>query len=116
MFDALTAAQGKPDSKLRIIFVGTLAPALSGCGHDLVNRGSADGIYVQAIGSGLIKSPHSQNLTIAAKVTTPRKIFGHLWTRSATCLGSGNLPIRNLYAFSLFLVGTHLCDIPNDYI
>ena len=49
MFDALTTAQGKPDSKLRVIFIGTLAPALSGWWHNLIAAGSGDGIYVQAL-------------------------------------------------------------------
>ena len=31
------------------------------------------------LGSGLIKSPHNQNLTMVARTITPRKIFGHLW-------------------------------------
>ncbi len=40
MADALFEAQGKPGSPLRIMFVGTLAPAESGWWHDLVEKGS----------------------------------------------------------------------------
>ena len=49
MFDALRTAQGKPDSPLRLIFIGTLAPAESGWWHDLIENGSRGSIYVQAI-------------------------------------------------------------------
>ena len=37
MFDAAMTAQGKPGSPLRLIIIGTLAPAESGWWHDLVN-------------------------------------------------------------------------------
>lgn len=36
MADAILTAQGKPGSPLRAVFIGTLAPALSGWWHDLV--------------------------------------------------------------------------------
>ena len=38
--DAIETAQGKPDSRLRVIFIGTLAPARGGWWHDLVGDGS----------------------------------------------------------------------------
>ena len=49
MFDALETAQGKPDSDLRVIFIGTLAPATGGWWPELVERGSHRGTYVQSI-------------------------------------------------------------------
>lgn len=51
MWDALTGAQGKPGSPLRIIVIGTLAPAgIPGhWWHDLVERGSHRSTYVQAL-------------------------------------------------------------------
>ena len=42
MYDALVTAQGKPESRLRLIFVGTLAPSTtSGWWHDLIDGGSS---------------------------------------------------------------------------
>ena len=49
MHDALQTAQGKPGSPLRVIYVGTLAPARSGWYHDLVTGGSHGSTYVQLI-------------------------------------------------------------------
>ena len=49
MFDALETAQGKPESELRVIFIGTLAPATGGWWPELVGRGSHRGTYVQSI-------------------------------------------------------------------
>ena len=49
MWDALTGAQGKPGSPLKIIIVGTLAPARSGWWHDLIDRGTHRTTYVQAL-------------------------------------------------------------------
>ena len=49
MADALKTAQGKPDSRLRLIFVGTLAPSTSGWWHDLVDGGSNRSTYVQVL-------------------------------------------------------------------
>lgn len=49
MWDALTTAQGKPGSPLRIILIGTLAPAMAGWWHDLVEDGSRGAVYVQAL-------------------------------------------------------------------
>ena len=49
MFDAMTTAQGKPGSPLRLVIIGTLAPAQSGWWHDLIEDGSHDSTYVQAL-------------------------------------------------------------------
>ena len=52
MWDALTGALGKPGSPMRIIVIGTLAPAATGAGHwywDLVHDGTKGSTYVQAI-------------------------------------------------------------------
>ena len=49
MFDAIATAMSKPDSPLRAIFIGTLAPARGGWWHDLVAGGSHASTYVQAI-------------------------------------------------------------------
>ena len=40
------------------------------------------------LGSRFIKSSHSQKLTVAARVITPRKIFGHLWTHPPVIEGA----------------------------
>lgn len=49
MWDALTGAIGKPESPLRIIAIGTLAPATSGWWHDLIADGSKGSTYVQSL-------------------------------------------------------------------
>lgn len=51
MWAALRTAQGKPQSALKIIMIGTVAPAMSGWWPDLVAGGSnpATGLYVQAL-------------------------------------------------------------------
>ena len=49
MHDAIQTAQGKPGSRLRVIYIGTLAPAPSGWWHDLVGDGSHGSTYVQAL-------------------------------------------------------------------
>ena len=49
LWDAVQTAQGKPGSPLKIIIIGTLAPAMSGWWHDLVEDGSRGSTYVQAL-------------------------------------------------------------------
>ena len=49
MADAIMTAQGKPGSQMKVIFIGTLAPATSGWWHELVNDGSHGSVYVQAL-------------------------------------------------------------------
>lgn len=49
MADAILTAQGKPGSPLRAVFIGTLAPALSGWWHDLVTSEPQPNRYVQAL-------------------------------------------------------------------
>ena len=49
MHDALTTALGKPGSPMRVIYIGTIAPASTGWWPDLVAGGSKDGVYVQKL-------------------------------------------------------------------
>ena len=49
MFDAIITALGKPNSPMRTVFIGTLAPAMSGWWHDLIADGSVDTTYVQSL-------------------------------------------------------------------
>ena len=49
MADAITTALGKPDSPMKVIYIGTLAPATSGWWHDLIADGSHGSTYVQAL-------------------------------------------------------------------
>lgn len=49
MQDALETALGKPNSPLKIVYIGTLAPAEDGWWHDLVKGGSDDSTYVQLL-------------------------------------------------------------------
>ena len=47
--DAVQTAQGKPNSNLRLIFIGTLAPAVGGWWHDLVSSRSNSTTYIQVL-------------------------------------------------------------------
>ena len=49
MFDAIVTALGKPNSPMRTVFIGTLAPAMGGWWHDLIADGSGPTTYVQAL-------------------------------------------------------------------
>ena len=49
LFDALKTAQGKPGSRLRLIFTGTLAPSTSGWWTELVEGGTHGSTYVSAL-------------------------------------------------------------------
>ena len=49
MNDALDTALGKPDSDMRVLYIGTLAPATDGWWHELVDTGTQGNTYVQAI-------------------------------------------------------------------
>ena len=49
MYDAITTALGKPGSPMRTVFIGTLAPAMSGWWHDLISDGSTSTTYIQAL-------------------------------------------------------------------
>ena len=49
MFDAIITALGKPNSPMKVIFIGTLAPSMSGWWHDLIADGSVDATYVQSL-------------------------------------------------------------------
>ena len=49
MSDALDTAIGKPGTDLKIIYIGTLAPARSGWWHDLISDGSGGSTYVQKL-------------------------------------------------------------------
>ena len=47
--DAIETAKGKPGSPLRVVYIGTLAPAVSGWWHDMIADGSRGSVYVQAL-------------------------------------------------------------------
>ena len=49
MYDAIVTALGKPNSPMRTVFIGTLAPSMSGWWHDLIADGSGGTTYVQAL-------------------------------------------------------------------
>ena len=49
MYDAIQTAMGKPGSKLKALYIGTLAPSLDGWWHDLVNGGSRGSVYVKLL-------------------------------------------------------------------
>ena len=49
LHDAIQTAQGKPGSPLRVIYIGTLAPATSGWWHDLIADGSHGSTHVTAL-------------------------------------------------------------------
>ena len=47
--DAVFSAQGKPNSALRVILIGTIAPSTDGWWAELVAAGSNGSVYVQAL-------------------------------------------------------------------
>ena len=49
MYDAIITALGKPNSPMRTIFIGTLAPSMGGWWHDLIADGSTGSTYVQGL-------------------------------------------------------------------
>lgn len=49
MHDALQTAQGKPGSPLKVIYIGTLAPARAGWWHDMIDGGSHGSVFVQSL-------------------------------------------------------------------
>ena len=49
LFDAIETAKGKPGSPLRAVYIGTLAPAVSGWYHDLIAAGSGGSAFVMAL-------------------------------------------------------------------
>ena len=46
--DSILTAQGKPDSRLRVLWIGTLAPATGGWWHDMIRDGSGGRVHVTA--------------------------------------------------------------------
>ena len=49
LHDAIQTAQGEPGSPLRVLYIGTLAPATGGWWHDMVNDGTGGSAYVQVL-------------------------------------------------------------------
>ena len=49
MHDAIQTAQGKPGSPLRVIYIGTLAPARAGWWHELIADGSHGSTFVHRL-------------------------------------------------------------------
>ena len=49
MYDAIQTAMGKPNSPMRAVYIGTLAPARDGWWHGLVGAGSAASTHVTAL-------------------------------------------------------------------
>ena len=49
MFDALMTAQGKPNSPLKIVIIGTVAPSDRGWWPEMVQRGSHGSTFVQKL-------------------------------------------------------------------
>ena len=52
LWDAVRTSQGKPDSPMKILLIGTLAPMATRAGHfwyDMVGKGSHGSVYVQSL-------------------------------------------------------------------
>ena len=49
LHDAIQTAMGKPGSPLRAVYIGTLAPAVSGWWHSMIGDGTHGSTYVQAL-------------------------------------------------------------------
>ena len=55
MDDAIQTAIGKPGSDMKVIYIGTLAPATGGWWHELVEGGTRGSTYVQSLQGDLEK-------------------------------------------------------------
>ena len=75
MHDALATSQGKPGSPLKIIFVGTLAPARSGWWHDLILRGTAGRTFVKLYQGGPKKWDNWANIRKSNPLISVSKSF-----------------------------------------
>ena len=42
-------SMGKPESPLRVIYIGTIAPSSTGWWADLVDGGTHDSVYIQSL-------------------------------------------------------------------
>ena len=69
MHDAIQGALAKPDSPMRAIYIGTVAPAVSGWWPDLVRGGSEGMTYVQA----LVADPEKWDKASEVKKVNPLK-------------------------------------------
>ena len=49
MHDAIQTAMGKPGSSLRAVYIGTLAPAMDGWWHHMIEDGSHGSTYIQSL-------------------------------------------------------------------
>ena len=49
MADAIETSLGKPESPMKVVYIGTIAPSESGWWVDMVKGGSKDGVYVQSL-------------------------------------------------------------------
>ena len=49
LHDAIEGAKGKPGSPLRSLYIGTLAPAMAGWWHDLIDDGTHGSAFVMAL-------------------------------------------------------------------
>ena len=49
LHDAISTAAGKPGSPLKTLYIGTLAPSVSGWWHDMIAAGPRGSTYVQAL-------------------------------------------------------------------
>ena len=75
MYDAIVTALGKPNSPMRTVFIGTLAPAMSGWWHDLIADGSNGSTYVQGLQANIrLRTRHWRTLLPAqgTSSTCPR--------------------------------------------
>ena len=75
MYDAIITALGKPNSPLRTVFIGTLAPSMGGWWHDLIADGSNGSTYVQGLQANIrLRTRHWRTLLSAqgTSSTCPR--------------------------------------------
>ena len=49
IYDAIVTALSKPNSPMKVVFIGTLAPSMSGWWHDLIADGTTSSTYVQTL-------------------------------------------------------------------
>ena len=84
MHDTLATAQGKPGARLRVIYIGTLAPAVSGWWHDLVAAGSKGSTYVQALQGDPKKWDQWPEIRRCTRCATSRRRSAKSYLRNVT--------------------------------
>ena len=76
LHEAIEHAQGKPETSLRSIYLGTLAPAMEGWWHELIKAGSNSSTHVMSLVGDLEKWDQAAELR---RVNPLKRVFPESW-------------------------------------